>query len=76
MSGHAFKSGDYVSSPNTLKCRMSNVRRTVDFDLTYNPKLFPDKFAAQYAKYLLRHGDVIIAMTNMAAEPKNLGNIG
>jgi len=55
---------------------MSNVRRTVDFDLTYNPKLFPDKFAAQYAKYLLRHGDVIIAMTNMAAEPKKLGNIG
>lgn len=73
MNGFAFRSSDYVELSGTLNCRMSNIRPNGEFDIDYNPKYLPDHFAQEYKNYALRDGDVIIAMTDMATEPKILG---
>jgi restriction endonuclease S subunit len=73
LNGVAFKSTDYVEQSNTLNCRMSNIRPSGEFDSEYNPKYLPDKFAEKYKDHILKDGDVIIAMTDMATEPKILG---
>ncbi|MBO6794729.1 MAG: restriction endonuclease subunit S [Balneolaceae bacterium] len=72
-NGHAFKSKDYIDYSNTLNCRMSNIRPDGKFDLSYNPKYLPDHFYDKYESYRLHDDDVIIAMTDMANEPKILG---
>jgi type I restriction enzyme, S subunit len=73
FNGYAFKSDDYVEVSNTLNCRMSNIRPNGEFDIEYHAKYLPDSFAKEYERFLLRDGDVIIAMTDMASEVKILG---
>ncbi|MDD2871742.1 MAG: N-6 DNA methylase [Candidatus Gracilibacteria bacterium] len=73
-NGYAFKSTDYIDEKtNTLNIRMSNIRPNNKFDSDYSPKYLPDNFAIKYNNYLLNDGDLIIAMTDMAGEPKILG---
>ena len=72
-NGYAFKSDDYVDISNTLNCRMSNIRPDGSFDIMYNAKYLPDEYAEKYKDYLLKDGDLIIAMTDMAGDPKILG---
>ena len=72
-NGYAFKSSDYVDKSNTLNCRMSNIRPDGSFDILYNAKYLPDDYAGKYKDYLLNDGDLIIAMTDMAGDPKILG---
>jgi type I restriction enzyme S subunit len=73
MNGFAFRSSDYVEESQTLNCRMSNIRPNGEFDVDYHPKYLPDAFAEKYKSYVLKDGDVIIAMTDMATEAKILG---
>jgi type I restriction enzyme S subunit len=73
FNGYAFKSDDYVEVSNTLNCRMSNIRPNGEFSIEYHPKYLPDSFAEEFKRFLLRDGDVIIAMTDMASEVKILG---
>ena len=73
QNGFAFKSNDYVEISNVLNCRMSNIRPNGNFDIFYHPKYLPENFVQQYKEYLLKDGDVIIAMTDLAGEPKILG---
>lgn len=73
LNGYAFKSKDYINSSNTLNVRMSNIRPNSGFDIDYNPRFLPDSYATEYARYLLQDGDIIIAMTDMASDPKILG---
>ena len=73
QNGYAFKSSDYVESSNTLNCRMSNIRPEGYFDVNYAPKYLPDEYAETYKDYLLEDGDLVIAMTDMANDPKILG---
>lgn len=73
VNGYAFKSNDYVEQSNTLNCRMSNIRPDGRCDMMYSPKYLPDDFAKKYSDFLLKDGDLIIAMTDMADEPKILG---
>lgn len=73
QNGFAFKSGDYIEYSNTLNVRMSNIRPDSGFDIEYNPKYLPDNYAEKYSDFLLNDGDVIIAMTDMANDPKILG---
>lgn len=73
QNGFAFKSDDYIDKSNTLVCRMSNIRPNSTFDIEYNPKYVPDEFAKKYSDYVLKDGDLIIAMTDMANDPKILG---
>lgn len=72
-NGYAFKSDDYVDISHTLNCRMSNIRPDGSFDIMYNAKYLPDEYAEKYKDYLLKDGDLIIAMTDMAGDPKILG---
>lgn len=72
-SGYAFKSNDYVGFSNTLNCRMSNIRPGAIFDINYNIKYLPDEYADKYKEFLLHDDDIIIAMTDLAGDPKILG---
>ena len=56
-----------------LNCRMSNIRPDGGFDAEYHPKYLPETFWEKYKEYRLIDGDVIIAMTDMASDPKILG---
>jgi len=72
-NGYAFKSDDYIDKSNTLNCRMSNIRPGGYFDLKYSPKYLPDEYVEKYSDFLLKDGDVVIAMTDLASSPKILG---
>jgi len=52
---------------------MSNIRPDGTFDILYNAKYLPDNFLEKYKNYLLKDGDLVIAMTDMAGDPKILG---
>ena len=73
QNGYAFKSSDYINKSDTLNFRMSNIRPNGNVDLNYNPRYLPDKFSETYKEFLLKDGDVVIAMTDMANDPKILG---
>lgn len=73
LNGFAFKSSDYTTDTNTLNIRMSNIRPNNIFDTNYNPKFLPDSFYELYKTYQLKDGDIIVAMTDMASDPKILG---
>jgi type I restriction enzyme, S subunit len=73
LNGFAFKSNDYTNETNTLNIRMSNIRPNNKFDTEYNPKYLPDSFYELYKTYRLNEGDIIVAMTDMASDPKILG---
>jgi type I restriction enzyme S subunit len=73
QNGFAFKSNDYVDFSNTMNFRMSQIRPGGGIDLENNPKYLPDDYAVKYKDYLLKEGDVVIAMTDLATETKILG---
>lgn len=73
QNGYAFKSTEYIEKSNTLNFRMSNIRPNASVDLNHNPIYLPDTFAIKHKEYLLNEGDVVIAMTDMANDPKILG---
>ena len=73
QNGFAFKSNDYIEFSNTINFRMSQIRPDGGIDLENNPKYLPDDYAVKYKNYLLKEGDVVIAMTDLATETKILG---
>jgi type I restriction enzyme S subunit len=73
QNGFAFKSKDYIDFSNTMNFRMSQIRPGGGIDLENNPKYLPDEYAIKYKDYLLKEGDVVIAMTDLATETKILG---
>jgi len=52
---------------------MSNIRPNGDFNPDHNPRFLPDSYTEEYQSFLLYEGDLVIAMTDMAGEPKILG---
>ena len=73
QNGFAFKSGDYIEKSNTLNIRMSNIRPDGSFNEMHKIRYLPDSYAEKYKEFLLEENDLIIAMTDMAGEPKILG---
>jgi type I restriction enzyme S subunit len=73
QNGVAFKSKDYVEFSKTLVFRMSQIRPGGILDLNHNSKYLPDGFIEIYKDYRLQEADVVIAMTDMAAETRILG---
>ena len=73
QNGVAFKSKDYVEFSKTLVFRMSQIRPGGILDLNHNSKYLPDEFNEIYKDYKLKEADVVIAMTDMAAETRILG---
>ncbi len=73
QNGYAFKSKSYVNNSNTLNVRMSNIRPDGSFNPEHNIKFLPDSYAKKHKQLLLKEGDLVIAMTDMAGNPKILG---
>ncbi|MFA6741680.1 MAG: restriction endonuclease subunit S [Arcobacteraceae bacterium] len=73
QNGYAFKSDNYINFSNTMICRMSNIKPDIGFDINYNPKYIADDSSDLYKNYLLKDNDIIIAMTDLANDPKILG---
>jgi len=73
QNGFAFKSKDYIDISNTLNFRMSNIRPGGFVDIYHNQKFLPNDYAIKYRNFLLKDGDLVIAMTDMATETKILG---
>jgi restriction endonuclease S subunit len=73
QNGYAFKSDDYLETSNTVSLRMSNIRPGGKFDNGYNLRYLPDDFQELYSNYLITDGDLVIAMTDLANDPKILG---
>ena len=73
LSGFSFKSNDYIEFSNTMNFRMSQIRPGGWVDLDHNPRYLPDHYVEKYKEYLLKDGDIVIAMTDMATETKILG---
>ncbi len=73
LNGFAFQSSDYIDFSDVLNIRMSNIRPNNEFNPDYNARYLPNNFKEIYKHYLLSDGDIIIAMTDMAADPKILG---
>lgn len=73
QNGFAFKSKDYVSNSNTMNFRMSQIQPNGSVDLENNPKFLPDTYVETYKNFLLKDGDVVVAMTDLATQTKILG---
>lgn len=68
QNGFAFKSYDYVQKSNTLNFRQANIRLEGILDLEHKKTYLPDDFRNKYEDYVLKNGDVVIAMTDMNNE--------
>ena len=73
QNGFAFKSSDYTEKSNVMNFRMSQIRPGGKVDLSHGAKFLPERFAEKYKEFLLKEGDVVIAMTDMASDTKILG---
>ena len=56
-----------------MNFRMSQIRPGGSVDLEHNPKFLPNDYATKYSDFILKENDVVIAMTDMATDPKILG---
>ena len=74
LNGYAFKAKEYVEHSNTVIIRMGNIRPNGRFDSEHKIKYLPNKYAKELPKYILKDGDLIIAMTDLATEMRILGN--
>jgi type I restriction enzyme M protein len=68
LGGFAFKSEDYVEYSNTLNLRQANIRPNGILNLEYKKIFLPDNFCVKYKEFLLKDGDIVIAMTDMNKE--------
>lgn len=75
-NGFAFKSTDYVAKGvDTLEVfRMGYISRGGGYKEDTTPVFVPKKYGKNLTKYLLKSGDVVIAMTDMKDKVAILGN--
>lgn len=75
-NGFAFKSTDYVDkSEDTIEVfRMGYISRGGGYKEDSTPVFVPKKYTKDLNKYLLKSGDVVIAMTDMKDKVAILGN--
>jgi len=62
LNGFAFKSEDAVPESQTQLVRMGNLYGN-RLDLDRSPVFYSDRFAADYRRYLLKEGDIIMSLT-------------
>ena len=62
---------DYVEKSNTLNIRIGNIQMTLMKCIKV--KIFARLYNEKYKEFLLKENDLIIAMTDMAGDPKILG---
>ncbi len=62
FNGFAFKSKDAIKGSNTQVIRMGNLYQN-KLNLNRKAVFYPDNFATNYEKYLLKENDLIISLT-------------
>ena len=62
LNGYAFKSDDATSDSNTQLVRMGNLYGN-KLDLDRNPVFYPDNYAADYKRFILAPGDLVMSLT-------------
>ncbi|AHX61985.1 restriction endonuclease subunit S [Aeromonas media] len=62
LNGYAFKSDDATSDSNTQLVRMGNLYGN-KLDLDRNPVFYPDNYAADYKRFILSPGDLVMSLT-------------
>ena len=68
QNGFAFKSADYLEKSNTLNFRQANIRLKGVLDLDYKETFLPDSFVEKHKNFVLKNGDIVIAMTDMNSD--------
>jgi type I restriction enzyme, S subunit len=67
LNGFAFKSGDAVPVSQTQLLRMGNLYCN-RLDLERSPVFYPDDFAAEYSRYVLAEGEIIMSLTGTSGK--------
>ena len=67
LNGFAFKSGDAVPVSQTQLLRMGNLYCN-RLDLDRSPVFYPDDFAAEYSRYVLAEGEIIMSLTGTSGK--------
>jgi type I restriction enzyme, S subunit len=67
FGGYAFRSEDSVPKSNTQLVRMGNLYQN-KLDLTRSPIFYPEDFAQQYARFVLKSGDLIMSLTGTSGK--------
>ena len=67
LNGFAFKSGDTVPVSQTQLLRMGNLYCN-RLDLDRSPVFYPDDFAAEYSRYVLAEGEIIMSLTGTSGK--------
>ena len=62
LNGFAFNSGDAVAESQTQLVRMGNLYGN-QLDLDRNPVFYPDSFATEHSRYVLKEHDIIMSLT-------------
>jgi len=62
LNGFAFNSGDAVAESQTQLVRMGNLYGN-QLDLDRNPVFYPDSFATEHLRYVLKEHDIIMSLT-------------
>jgi len=62
LNGYAFKSEDAIADSETQLVRMGNLYGNI-LNLERSPVFYPDKFAEEYRRFILKEGDIIISLT-------------
>jgi len=68
QNGFAFKSSDYVNNSNVQLFRQANIRANGVLNLEHKQVFLPNSYLKEYEDFLLKEGDVVIAMTDMNRE--------
>jgi len=67
FGGYAFKSEESVAVSNTQLVRMGNLYQN-KLDLTRSPIFYPDDFAQNYPRFVLKPGDLIMSLTGTSGK--------
>jgi type I restriction enzyme S subunit len=62
LNGFAFNSGDAVTESQAQLVRMGNLYGN-QLDLDRNPVFYPDSFATEHSRYVLKEHDIIMSLT-------------
>ena len=67
LNGFAFKSNDAVADSKTQLIRMGNLYGS-RLDLERSPVFYPDSFSAEFKRFVLKEGDLIMSLTGTAGK--------
>ena len=67
FAGYAFKSKEAVPQSNTQLVRMGNLNQN-KLDLNRKPIYFPDSYATDHQRFVLKEGDLIMSLTGTSGK--------